>query len=44
MGRTLDAWCDVCGDVRKCDVQDPGSCKCQVCGTVQVLMVPLDEV
>ena len=41
MTRVLDAWCDKCQEVRKCDVLDPGSCKCQVCGTVQVLMKPL---
>ena len=41
MARVLDAWCDKCQEVRRCDVMDPGSCKCQVCGSVQVLMKPL---
>jgi hypothetical protein len=41
MTRVLDAWCEKCAEVRKCDVMDPGSCKCQVCGDVQVLMKPL---
>jgi hypothetical protein len=41
MTRVLDAWCEKCEDVRKFDVMDPGSCKCQVCGHVQVMMTPL---
>jgi uncharacterized Zn finger protein len=41
MARVLDAWCDSCTEVRKHDVLDPGSCRCQVCGQVQVLMTPL---
>lgn len=41
MTRVLDAWCEKCGEVRKHDVMDPGSCKCQICGSVQVLMKPL---
>lgn len=41
MARVLDAFCDRCADVRKFDLLDPGSCKCQVCGNVQVLMKPL---
>jgi len=41
--RTLDAMCSTCGEVRihEATPADPGSCMCTVCGTVQVLMVPL---
>ena len=39
--RVLDAWCEKCADVRKHDVLDPGSCKCQVCGSVQQMMTPI---
>jgi uncharacterized Zn finger protein len=41
MVRVLDAWCDSCSEVRKHDLLDPGSCKCQKCGHVQVLMKPV---
>ena len=43
MTRVLDAWCEKCSEVRKHDLLDPGSCKCQVCGSVQVLMKPLAQ-
>ena len=39
--RRLDAWCDMCQDVRSCRMQDPGSCACTVCGQVILLMKPL---
>ena len=39
--RVLDAYCEACAEVRKHDLLDPGSCKCQVCGRVQVLMTPI---
>ena len=41
--RRLDAYCDVCQDVRSCTMQasDPGSCACVVCGHVIILMKPL---
>jgi hypothetical protein len=41
MTRVLDAWCEKCAEVRPHDLLDPGSCKCQVCGTVQLLMKPV---
>ncbi|MCA1819360.1 MAG: hypothetical protein ABR562_05375 [Thermoplasmatota archaeon] len=41
--RRLDAYCDVCQDVRSCAMRasDPGSCTCVVCGHVMLLMKPL---
>jgi uncharacterized Zn finger protein len=41
MARVLDAWCTQCSEVRKHDLLDPGSCRCQVCGHVEVLQKPL---
>ena len=41
MARVLDAWCTQCSDVRKHDLLDAGSCRCQVCGHVEVLTKPL---
>lgn len=41
-GRALDAYCDVCQDVRVHDLMDPGSCKCRECGHIALLMTPLD--
>lgn len=41
MARVLDAWCGKCLDVRKHTLVDPGSCRCQVCGEVTLLMKPL---
>lgn len=40
---TVDAWCVNCGEVRRHDVQDPGSCKCTVCGHVEPMFAPLKE-
>ncbi|MEK6975789.1 MAG: hypothetical protein AABY18_05555 [Candidatus Thermoplasmatota archaeon] len=43
MGRKLDSYCDVCNEVRPHEVQDPGSCKCVVCGKVQLIIASLRE-
>ena len=43
MGRKLDSYCDVCNEVRPHEVQDPGSCKCVVCGKVQLTFAPLKD-
>lgn len=42
--RELEAYCVVCADVRShyTDQNDPGSCLCSVCGTVQQLVTPLN--
>ncbi|HLF16433.1 MAG TPA: hypothetical protein VI796_03260 [Candidatus Thermoplasmatota archaeon] len=43
--RIMDAYCEVCEEVRPHTVrrEDPGSCTCNVCAHVQLLMVPLDD-
>lgn len=43
MGRKLDAWCETCSEVRVFVVQDPGSCKCTVCGHVEQMFAPLNK-
>lgn len=43
MARKLDAWCETCQEVRVHVVQDPGSCKCSKCGSVQQMFAPLRE-
>jgi len=41
--RHLDAFCDVCQEVRSCALrpEDPGSCACVVCGHVILTMKPI---
>ncbi len=43
--RRVDLYCETCQEVARAVVSeaDPGSCECTVCGTVQLLMVPVDE-
>jgi len=42
--RDVEAYCATCGDVRShhIDHDDPGSCVCAGCGTVQQLVTPLE--
>ena len=40
--RRMDAYCEDCGEPTKHIQEDPGSCRCSVCGRVQQLMVPTE--
>lgn len=42
--REVDAYCASCKEVRRHAVvsEDPSACYCNVCGTSQVLMAPVD--
>ena len=43
MARKLDYFCETCNEVRAFVVQDPGSCKCPVCGRVEQTFAPLNS-
>lgn len=42
--RIVDAYCDSCGEARRHEVtaEDPGSCRCTVCGHVQLNYEPVE--
>lgn len=41
--RVLDNWCKQCDEIRRFDVMDPGSVKCQVCGWTEQTFKPLRD-